>query len=376
MGILLSFLFPYRYMYAEQPVSSSSTSSASSSTDGESDLDLLGLTPLLDSPAAADQAASLTSPDDAISHHANPLPAPDTPSFSRHVLGLGLSSFRTSLSSPSNLPSIREGIVPPEPESVSQPVPRGFSPEPSSPIADASPPGSPPPGSGRPLESLAPSSPLLSHVEASAAHASFFPPSETNLDQRATATGAGASTGNGGANGLSLRLEIPSPPHHLGSNAFVHSGPAFSPPPLAGAAASPHQQEPPMLAASSQGSQASLDLAQEMPFGLNATAATGDPTLNLDFAEFDLEGASTLERIYLFSRSRASFQRVFITHALPGYLRSALRRRHDAVDTNGSPAGVDGQSEPDEISPAEAVEYVLPLLNGLAMDEGELLRLF
>ena len=124
-----------------------------------------------------------------------------------------------------------------------------------------------------------------------------------------------------------------------------------------------------MLAASSQGSHAALDLAQENPFGLNTTGATGDAALNLDFAEFDLEGLSTLERIYLFSRSRASFQRVFIAHALPGYLRSAPKQHGDATD--GSPTDADGQNEPDMIAPAEAVEYVLPLLNGLAVDDGE-----
>lgn len=58
----------------------------------------------------------------------------------------------------------------------------------------------------------------------------------------------------------------------------------------------------------------------------------------------DDEGLSPLEKIYLYSRSKASFHRIFIAHALPDYLH--------------------------QITPQEAVEYVLPLLSGLAMDEG------
>ncbi|KAF8636603.1 hypothetical protein AX17_003413 [Amanita inopinata Kibby_2008] len=66
--------------------------------------------------------------------------------------------------------------------------------------------------------------------------------------------------------------------------------------------------------------------------------------LAIDLALND-EGLSTLEKIYLFSRSKAAFHRVFIAHALPSYL--------------------------DEVTPQEANEYVLPLLTGLAMDDEE-----
>ncbi|KAF8797930.1 ARM repeat-containing protein [Phlegmacium glaucopus] len=64
----------------------------------------------------------------------------------------------------------------------------------------------------------------------------------------------------------------------------------------------------------------------------------------LDLA-LDDEGLTTLEKIYLYSRSRAAFHRVFIAHALPAYLT--------------------------HVTPQEAVEYVLPLLSGLAMDDDE-----
>ncbi|KDQ13121.1 hypothetical protein BOTBODRAFT_56202 [Botryobasidium botryosum FD-172 SS1] len=57
---------------------------------------------------------------------------------------------------------------------------------------------------------------------------------------------------------------------------------------------------------------------------------------------FDDEGLSTLEKIYLFSRSHAVFHRVFISRALPSYLP--------------------------EVTPSDAVEYVLPLLNALGTD--------
>lgn len=74
---------------------------------------------------------------------------------------------------------------------------------------------------------------------------------------------------------------------------------------------------------------------------------TDDPfptaDIPIDLA-LDDEGLSTLEKTYLFSRSKAIFHRVFIAHALPSFL--------------------------EQVSPQEAIEYVLPLLSGLAMDEG------
>jgi len=77
--------------------------------------------------------------------------------------------------------------------------------------------------------------------------------------------------------------------------------------------------------------------------------AADDPHSSVDLA-FDLaisdDALSTLEKIYLFSRSKAVFHRVFIAHALPSFL--------------------------DEVTPQEANEYVLPLLIGLALDDGEL----
>ncbi|KAF5391394.1 hypothetical protein D9757_001993 [Collybiopsis confluens] len=70
-----------------------------------------------------------------------------------------------------------------------------------------------------------------------------------------------------------------------------------------------------------------------------------------DFPEdspLDDEGLSTLEKIYLYSRSKSSFHRVFIANALPELL--------------------------EQVTPHEAIAYVLPLLNTLAMDDDEMVK--
>ena len=99
-----------------------------------------------------------------------------------------------------------------------------------------------------------------------------------------------------------------------------------------------------------------LDVPAPAP-GVDVLASSEE--VNVDFSEFDTEGYSALEKIYLFSRSQASFHRVFIAHALPRYL------------LGGGTSAAEVSSEViEQITPSEAVEYVLPLLNGLAMDEG------
>lgn len=88
-----------------------------------------------------------------------------------------------------------------------------------------------------------------------------------------------------------------------------------------------------------------VDSSPSVPPSLQTDDAFPPPVDHnaIDFA-LDDDGLSTLEKIYLYSRSRATFHRVFIAHALPEYLL--------------------------QVTPQEAVEYVLPLLSGLAMDEG------
>lgn len=58
----------------------------------------------------------------------------------------------------------------------------------------------------------------------------------------------------------------------------------------------------------------------------------------------DDHGLTTLDKIYLFSQSKAVFHRVYIIHALPTFLPT--------------------------VTPTEAVEYVLPILASLAQDDG------
>lgn len=57
------------------------------------------------------------------------------------------------------------------------------------------------------------------------------------------------------------------------------------------------------------------------------------------------DSLTVLEKIYLYSRSAAYYHRIFIVHKLSIFL--------------------------DHVSPQEAVEYVLPLLQGLAMDQDD-----
>ncbi|KAJ7632513.1 armadillo-type protein [Roridomyces roridus] len=69
------------------------------------------------------------------------------------------------------------------------------------------------------------------------------------------------------------------------------------------------------------------------------------PTGEIPVDFVDDEGLTALEKIYLFARSQSVFHRLYIVHALPAFLEL--------------------------VTPQEAIEYVLPLIPGLAMDEDE-----
>ncbi|KAJ6547456.1 armadillo-type protein [Mycena capillaripes] len=69
------------------------------------------------------------------------------------------------------------------------------------------------------------------------------------------------------------------------------------------------------------------------------------PTGEIPIDLVDDEGLSALEKIYLFARSQSVFHRLYIVHALPSFLQ--------------------------QVTPQEAIEYVLPLVPCLAMDEEE-----
>lgn len=364
MGIILSLLFPSRFMFTEQPAASSASSSASSNTDQDP------LDPDISPPhSPLAESSSLLEHDRSVSHlspnnvdsRLQALPQ-EARSYTPHAVGLGLfHSARATLSPAPSL--IREPAVSMQPslqtEPSPQPVHLGLF-ESTLPQASANSPNSPRQRAGNVSsdpDGFPPPSPSLANAEASAANAMY--PSHSGNE-------AGSSSPSSGTGSPSLRLAIPPPQHHPG-NPFVHSGPAFSPPPLASSATSPHQPEP-ALHAPAQGSHVSLDLGQEIQLG---PAPAHETALDLDLAEFDFEGLSTLEKIYCFSRSRAGFQRVFIAHALPGFLRSGIRRQGDTGGDAQSDGLNEAEAEADEITPAEAVDYVLPLLNGLAMDEGE-----
>ncbi|KAJ7710018.1 armadillo-type protein [Mycena rosella] len=69
------------------------------------------------------------------------------------------------------------------------------------------------------------------------------------------------------------------------------------------------------------------------------------PTGEIPIDLVDDEGLSALEKIYLFARSQSVYHRLYIVHALPSFLQ--------------------------QVTPQEAIEYVLPLVPCLAMDEDE-----
>ncbi|KAG6896349.1 hypothetical protein C0992_008845 [Termitomyces sp. T32_za158] len=105
------------------------------------------------------------------------------------------------------------------------------------------------------------------------------------------------------------------------------TSPYFTPPtsPLAG----PRPADPPALHIT-------------IPADTDDVFPVVDPALDLALDDASL---TILDKIYLFSRSKASFHRIYITHALPVLLPL--------------------------VAPNDAVEYVLPLLDGLALDEDE-----
>ncbi|KAJ3839825.1 armadillo-type protein [Lentinula raphanica] len=73
-----------------------------------------------------------------------------------------------------------------------------------------------------------------------------------------------------------------------------------------------------------------------------------EPSEPPDDTSLNDEGLNTLERIYLYARSKSSFHRVFVASALPELL--------------------------EQVTPHEAIEYVLPLLTTLATDEDEMVK--
>lgn len=152
-----------------------------------------------------------------------------------------------------------------------------------------------------------------------------------------------------------LRIDLP-PPNPIMSTSTP------SPPLLPSSAVDPMSNTAP----------SSVDISSSVPTDISAFSSVYVPSdvaaasaEEFDLAEIDTEGLSALEKIYLFSRSSAGFHRVYITKALSGYLSAS----GSAVASSSS--SQQGEEDLDRITPAEAVEYVLPLLSTLAMDEGK-----
>ncbi|KAI0362299.1 ARM repeat-containing protein [Trametes cingulata] len=155
-------------------------------------------------------------------------------------------------------------------------------------------------------------------------------------------------------------LRIAIPPPNPSQSTSTPSPPLLPPPahdPVANAA--PSNADPAASAAVAGTAGPSSSDPQAPPEDVLA------PTdINIDFTEFDAEGYSALEKIYLFSRSRAGFHRVFIAHALPRYLLGA----------ENSTSDLPSQEQIEQITPSEAVDYVLPLLNILATDDDDAVK--
>ncbi|KAI0327173.1 ARM repeat-containing protein [Cubamyces sp. BRFM 1775] len=190
------------------------------------------------------------------------------------------------------------------------------------------------------------------------AHSSPPPPPSLRYVGDASAKGGSASEYPSSANLPSANpaptaLRISIPPPNPNASTSTPSPPLIPPPnndPVATAIAP--NPDPDVSGSSSDPQAPPVDLL-------------APPTdINIDFTEFDTEGYSALEKIYLFSRSRAGFHRVFIAHALPRYLLGA----------ENSTSDLPSREQIEQITPSEAVDYVLPLLNMLATDDDEAVK--
>ncbi|KAK0450758.1 hypothetical protein EV421DRAFT_1178039 [Armillaria borealis] len=111
-----------------------------------------------------------------------------------------------------------------------------------------------------------------------------------------------------------------------------------------GSHASPHFSP----ATRSMGFSSAIGPTQQPLPPVSQTDDTFPEAADLDDLDEDLEGLNPLEKIYLYSISKTTYHRVFISRDLPNLL--------------------------EEITPQEAVEYVLPLLQVLSKDQDESVR--
>lgn len=147
---------------------------------------------------------------------------------------------------------------------------------------------------------------------------------------------------------------------------FSHPSPTdfFPPSPPLPEQPQPRQDSPPPSAAELENFDPDIPLSTAEP----ESPAPPDGFPDQDAADdmcFDDEGLTPLEKIYLFARSQAAFHKSVI-HS------SFLRSRSPLISLARCRVYIAHElpSILPLVAPPEAVEYVLPLLSGLAMDDG------
>ncbi|KAI0082750.1 ARM repeat-containing protein [Panus rudis PR-1116 ss-1] len=415
MGIVLSLLFPRNLMFTQPSSSSSSSPASSRSTSPQPFHDALSDLDPEPSPFYT-PSSSPPPPPEHLRHPSPQIPGPimespplDPRPVSTHFVGSRVVSPRPTLGpffpfhrdqlaqrmerlspaqvryNPFDSPSRELRHSPFAPEHTSpadSPAARSGSPNPSQSIAAGPSSVSSPAREGPPslAKSAGDDGPSTSSDVSSDAH---LPPTAVSVQsppstgEPADVTAHGASEQPSSARVPSLQPSLPPPP--------------FRPPSPSLEASPSHQDHNPFRrpAENSTDMPPSIDLTRDPALHSlpgpassltpsNPMAVSADPLGHdvgtsaeppqFDFGEFESEGLSALEKIYLFSRSSMSFHRAYIAKALAGFLRGNTEENGTATDTSSNTSH---ESTGDRITPEEAVEYVLPLLNGLAMDEDD-----
>ncbi|KAI8998481.1 hypothetical protein BD414DRAFT_512104 [Trametes punicea] len=333
MGIILSLILPAQFMSSQfSPTSSFTDDSRSPSPEPE----ILPLSPLRPpdedlpdpSPPSSPKPTSLASP---------PL---EIQSYTPHALGIGILSPQPVLGrfapiSRANLSPIQVRTPPVEqrsnPLDILSPRERGLT---------------------NPFDLH----PLRTADARSSEGEQVSPPPPPSMRYVGDASAKGALAGEQ-TSPASFRstsptgLRVAIPPHNPAASSTSIPSPPLHPPPINDPVSSTVAPNP------DSGSSGGASDPQAPPVDVLAPSTE----INIDFTEFDTEGYSALEKIYLFSRSRAGFHRVFIAHALPRYLEN-------------SAGELPSREQIEQITPSEAVDYVLPLLNILATDDDEAVK--
>lgn len=340
MGILLSFLFPSLFMSPQAPSLLPPSDDSQSSSPS---IDVPLHSPLHPEDEDVPDPAPPSTPKSVVIGS----PPLESRPYSPHGVGIGILSPQPVIGpfapiSRANLSPLHVRSSPSEqrsnPLDAISPRHLTSSFEPHAPRASGS-------RSPDPASAPAPPPPHLRYVEGAA-------PTDRDAGEDIPL----ASFSSAGAAHAPPGLRISVPPPHLAASTSTPSPPLLW----------PSSQEPAAAAATPPLDPGPPDTSLEAPAPDPAVDLLAPPAeLNIDFSEFDavLEGCSALEKMYLLSRSGLSVHRTFIAHALPSYLLG-----NTGSETPG--AELTSREIIEQITPSEAVEYVLPILNGLAMDEG------